>query len=138
MKTSFNLKYKHFRLKSPIWQKSKKTKIFSLSLNDWFSNNYPFAYARKRTVLILRGLHSISLKNNCIFILCFQFYFVLLLCSQTETREDKSKNKKSFFHIFTIDLKRLFIRNGNETGQINNFVDSQSAKISTLQYINKP
>ena len=131
-KTSFNLKYKHFRSNFPGRQKTKKSKNFSFVLIDWYSIVYPFALARRRTVFILKGLPSIVLKNISLFVCSYQIYFVLLLCSQTETREDKSKNKKSFFHIFTIDLKRFFIRNGNETGTNKELCRKSPAKISTL------
>lgn len=58
---------------------------------------YSFAYARMCSVLILRGFHSIPKKNISLFVCLFKKYFVLLLCSQTETREDKSKNKNRSF-----------------------------------------
>nr|DAT28152.1 MAG TPA: hypothetical protein [Caudoviricetes sp.] len=47
--------------------------------------------------MILRGLPSIVQKNISLFVWLFKNYFVLLLCSQTETREDKSKNKNRSF-----------------------------------------
>lgn len=57
---------------------------------------------------------------------------VFVVVSSNGNETGQKQKQKSFFHILTIDLKRFFIRNGNETEQINNLVNSQTAKIRTL------
>lgn len=75
-----------------------------------------------------KGFTFDSSKKYFHFYLLLSILFRFVVVFSNGNERGQKQKQKSFFHILTIDLKKFFIRNGNETGQIKNFVDSQAQR----------